>query len=363
MDKNKSDSKSWTEKINQFDPRATIALRDLSKLKVEKTIVMALIIQFAIAAFSSILVFGLVAVYDTGTEDTRVGITGEATDKVIMHVEHADGVEAFEFEDGDSISEGVSEGVIEAGVIAEYDGDGLHLTIAIPDEDLATTMIVTQLQGVTENIENEQRQQVATDYDVDVLSYPDDHSSNPYYTFTYTVLIPLLIFLPIFISGSVVVDSITEEIDRGTLLFLETSPADLEGILDGKSIAATILAPAQIGLWIVLLYINGIVIEQPLWILLYATSITIGITAVGVWISLVLRTRQHSQLAYAATLVSAFSVLSILPQSPANIVARLSTSSATVETYIFIILTTVICVGIYGLVRRNATNRDRFVAK
>lgn len=33
----------------------------------------------------------------------------------------------------------------------------------------------------------------------------------PYFGFTYTVLVPLLTFLPVFLSGSIAVDAITEE--------------------------------------------------------------------------------------------------------------------------------------------------------
>jgi len=46
------------------DSRLTIAGRELSGLRAEKTILLAIAIQLFIAAFSSFLVVGLVSMYD-----------------------------------------------------------------------------------------------------------------------------------------------------------------------------------------------------------------------------------------------------------------------------------------------------------
>ena len=60
-------------------PRATIARRDLASLRSEKTIVLALLIQLFIAAFSSFLVVGLTSLYDPGSVQgggVDVGVSG-----------------------------------------------------------------------------------------------------------------------------------------------------------------------------------------------------------------------------------------------------------------------------------------------
>jgi len=49
------------------DSRLTIAGRELSGLRAEKTILLAIAIQLFIAAFSSFLVVGLVSMYDPGS--------------------------------------------------------------------------------------------------------------------------------------------------------------------------------------------------------------------------------------------------------------------------------------------------------
>jgi len=53
------------------DSRLTIAGRELSGLRAEKTILLAIAIQLFIAAFSSFLVVGLVSMYDPGRSAAR----------------------------------------------------------------------------------------------------------------------------------------------------------------------------------------------------------------------------------------------------------------------------------------------------
>jgi len=68
-------------------PRIRIALRELSTLKSEKTIVLALLIQLVIAAFSSFLVVGLVSLYDpasAGGQDLLHAV-GQQPVSVLLH--------------------------------------------------------------------------------------------------------------------------------------------------------------------------------------------------------------------------------------------------------------------------------------
>ena len=85
------------------------------------------------------------------------------------------------------------------------------------------------------------------------IALPGTPRESPYFGFTYTVLLPLLLFLPAFISGSIAVDSITEEIEQGTLELLRVSPLSLGEIVDGKAAAMAGLAPLQAALWLLLL--------------------------------------------------------------------------------------------------------------
>jgi len=120
-----------------------------------------------------------------------------------------------------------------------------------------TTVIVVQLRDLLRTYERQERADRAASLSESPLPLPERTGTSPYFTFTYTVLIPVLVFLPVFISGSLVVDSITEEIDEGTFELLRVAPVTLGEIVDGKALAAVAIAPGQALLWLLLLRVNG----------------------------------------------------------------------------------------------------------
>lgn len=351
-DDNDSSDDSIIERFRRADPRLTIAARDFQSLRYEKTIVMALLVQLVIASFSSFLVLGLVSVYSAESDVSRIGVTGNATEPIETEMADEEELKAFEYTDGQSLARGVRDDDVDAGVIADRGSNGrLEVTLLIPDEELETTILITQLKDSLEDVENAQRIAVSDSLDAQVLSYPDVDASNPYFTFTYTVLIPLLIFLPIFISGSILVDSVTEEIERQTMELLEVTPTSLTGIIDAKVVVASLLAPGQAALWLLLLRVNGIRIEHPFALLAFTLSLAALFVAIGTAIALWLRSRQHAQLVYSGVLIVAFAGLSVLPQPPANVAARLAAGSTVASTYATILGVGVVAIGVYAFVR------------
>ncbi len=107
------------------------------------------------------------------------------------------------------------------------------------------------------------------------MPLPDTVSASQYFGFTYATLIPLLLFLPPFISGSVAVDTVTEELERGTMELLRVAPVSLLDIIDGKALGMVLLAPAQALMWLALLSTNGIAVSNPAAILLFITAVTV----------------------------------------------------------------------------------------
>jgi len=123
------------------------------------------------------------------------------------------------------------------------DNGGISVTVTAPDATVETTVIVVQLRDLLQTYERQERADRVAFLSESPLPLPERTGTSPYFTFTYTVLIPVLVFLPVFISGSLVVDSITEEIDEGTFELLRVAPVTLGEIVDGKALAAVAIAP------------------------------------------------------------------------------------------------------------------------
>lgn len=344
-----------------WDPRLVIARRDLSSLSREKTIVLALLIQLFVAAFSSFLVVGLTSLYDPGSVqagEIEMGISGDAQSALYEAVRSQSGAKPVVYEESEQAQEAFSQGrvdaVLTATVTPAADGDGsvLEVSATVPEGSIKTTVVVVQVRQVLKVLERQERVDRQASLETDPLPLPPEANASPYFGFTYTVLIPLLLFLPPFISGSVAVDSVTEEIERGTLELLRVAPVSLVDVVDGKALGMIALAPAQAALWIFLLAANGTAVANPLSILTLVTAIAAIVVVVGVVLGLHLGRRRPAQLLYSVVTLVVFGGAVLLPEHPATTAAKLAIDSPTMTTYGHVLGYVVLAGLLYAVTRR-----------
>ena len=319
--------------------RLVLAKRTLGSLRSEKTIVLALAIQLFIAAFSSFLVVGLVSLYDPGTTgdayQVNVGVTGNATGDLAPVVERGDTRDAFVYESSGDAMTAFRDGQVDAVLDATRHPSGRVVVSAVaPEGSFRTTFVVSQVKAALSEFERDQRDGFSQSLSRQPLALPADRDANPYFSFTYTVLLPLLSFLPAFISGSVMADTLAEEAERGTLELLRVAPLTLPEIVDGKALALVALAPAQVALWLALLAYNGTAVSNPLAVLALVTGAAAVLVAGGAALALGIGARREAQLLYSFTALAAFGLASLLPQSPQNLVARLAVGSPNEATWL-----------------------------
>ncbi|MFW5917006.1 MAG: ABC transporter permease [Halorubrum sp.] len=336
--------------------RLTIAGRELAGLRAEKTILLAIGIQLFIAAFSSFLVVGLVSMYDPGSVDgaeIEVAAAGDAVSDLERAADEVDGASVTRYEDAGAARSAFDRSAADAVVVVNRDdGGGVTAVVTAPDATVETTVIVVQLRELLRTYELNERGERADFLEESPLPLPERTGSSPYFTFTYTVLIPVLVFLPVFISGSLVVDSITEEIDRGTLELLRVAPVTLAEIIDGKALAAVAIAPGQATLWLLLLRANGTPVANVPTILVLMTALTALVVALAVAISALAPDRRAAQFLYSIGVLVLFGGATAMAGGPANAVARLAIDSADGTTTALVVAYVGIAAVAYAGVRR-----------
>jgi ABC-2 type transport system permease protein len=337
--------------------RLRIARRSLSSLRSEKTILLAVAIQLFVAAFSSFMVVGLVSLTDPGATQgdyaVDFAVSGDAKDDLLTVVDKSDARNGIGYDSRDAALTAFSNGHVDGVLHAEYGPGGRTYVEAIaPDGDFRTTLVVVQMKDALTDLERDRRIALGDRLANQPLTVPEAPSSTPYVEFTYTVLVPMLVFLPAFISGSIAADSLAEEIERGTLELLRVAPMSTPAIVDGKALAMVGIAPAQAGLWLAFLSLNGTRIVRPGAILVLVTGLAGVLVALGAGLAIVFRTRTEAQLLYSLTAIGLFGGTMFLPENPANVVAKLAIGSAT-ETTMGTVLGLTLGAGIgYWLVRR-----------
>jgi ABC-type Na+ efflux pump permease subunit len=343
------------------DPRLIVARRDIVSLKREKTIVLALLIQLFVAAFSSFLVVGLTSLYSPGSVaagEIVVGVSGEHQDALVDAAEDIESVQPVRFDDVGEARQSYRDGQLHALVIAADANGRIGAEVVVPDGGIQTTLVVDRVRDLLEAVERTER--IARDSHLtrSTIPLPAEVDASPYFGFTYTILVPLLLFLPPFISGSVAVDALTEEIERETLELLRVAPLSLLDIVDGKALGMILIAPVQAGMWIGLLSLNGIDVANTVPLLVLVTALTTAVVVLGLTLGLLTGRRRQAQLLYSVLVIVGFGVLLFLPEHPATTVAKLAVDSATRLTYLHVGGYAIGAVAAYLLARRLVARAD-----
>jgi len=316
--------------------RLTIAKRELWVLGREKTIILALVIQLFVAGFSGFLVVGLVSLYDPGSVDgyqIEAAVTGDASEEMLTALDEEDAISGTAYNSSAAAFEAFDERRAQAVFETSVQNDRIDVVLTAPEGSIETTLVVSESQSALRALERQQRVDRSASLSVVPLELPPDRGGNPYFDFTYTILLPLLVFLPVFISGSIAVDSITEEVDRGTLELLRVAPVSLTQIVDGKALAMIAIAPLQAMTWLALLSLNGVSIANGGWLFGLVTASTVIVVAFAVATALLASDRRSAQLLFSVGVLLLFAAASFLPSAPANMAALLAIGSATTTTF------------------------------
>ncbi|ELZ98986.1 Na+ efflux pump ABC transporter permease [Haloferax mucosum ATCC BAA-1512] len=334
-------------------PRFTIARRELDSLRKEKTIVLALAIQLFVAAFSSFLVVGLVSLYDPGAASYQVDVAiagdEDAVDDLLRAVGSESGLNGRIYTSQSTAMTAFEERQVDAVLRASTGEDGrIQVAAVAPDTGVETTAVVVRLRGALRELERTERAERSPFLSTTPLPVPTAIESSPYFGFTYTVLVPLLLFLPVFISGSLVVDSLTEEVARGTLELLRVAPVSFSTVVDGKLLAAGGLAPIQAVAWMFLLQLNGTAIANLPWLFGMVAGLSAVVVTLGATVAITAPDRRTSQLLYSLGVLLVFAGTSLLPLNPANSAAKLALGTAGVGPRAAVL--GLVGVGLVGLV-------------
>jgi len=342
------------------DVRIAIARRDIASLSREKTIVLALVIQIFIAAFSSFLVVGLTSLYDPGSVESgelTFGVSGDTRNELNEAAREA-GVEIEQYPTRTAAMDAFQRGEVIGVLHADASSEQIEVTATVPDGSIQSTLAVVKARDVLEALERNERTNRAAHLETNPVPLPPEADASSYFGFTYTVLVPLLLFLPPFISGSITVDVLTEEIERGTLELLRVAPVSLTDIFDGKALGMAILAPIQALLWIALLSVNGITIDNVLLLVVLVAAVALLVVVLGAVLGLTLGQRRQAQLLYSIIALGLFGAAALLPEHPATVAAKLAVGSQTTVTTATVFGLSALAVGLYATTRRYVGTID-----
>jgi ABC-2 type transport system permease protein len=305
----------------------SMVIRELKAVRKEKTILFAILIQLFIASCSSILVVGLMSFYEPDSIGTntnvriKVGVISE-DNGLFMSFLGTPNIRVKEFDDADKAEAAFLSGTIDSIVYVPKRTSGVvNMKLVLPDMDARATIVLMVLKNPLKEYENFLREQQGVH-----MRYGDiGGKTNSTYEFLYTIIIPVLMFFPAFIAGSMVVDSVSEEMENKTLATLLSTPVTLISIFSAKIVASIIIAIVQCFLWALLLRANSFSIQNLGIVLFFSMVISAIIALTALMVSMLFRDRERSQFIYSMVIVVIVGISFFLNPSPFGIIARLAT--------------------------------------
>ncbi len=309
-----------------MSPFFAVVKKELRAVTKEKTIVIAIGIQLFIASFSSVILVGLLSFYDPSTialnTNTRikVGILGDHAASLGGHLrEH--NVRTLFFDDPRDAEVAFGRGAVDTLVYIPDENQGVvDMQLFLPEAETESTVIMMTLREPLEQYENDLRRQQGIQ--VNYEDVPGKHPTS--YEFLYVTILPILMFFPGFVAGSMVVDSIASEMEHNTLDTLWSAPISLNQIFGAKITAAFVLAIGQAVLWFILLRFNGVVIQNA-GLVFFLSAVVAGLNGVGAaLVTTALKDRERAQFVYSLFIMLAAGSSYLLGSSPITLMSQLA---------------------------------------
>ena len=311
-------------------PLLAVVKKELASVVRDRTITISILIQLFIASFSSGLLLGMLALYDSDTilrfsgAGIKIGVVN-SSNNILGSLISERGLQTFQYDTLSNAQDAYYRGEVLAIVDTPQNANGLtEIKLYLPESNTISSLVHLVLQEPLKQYENVLRAQkgIQVRY-TDLKGRPSTS-----FEFVYSVLIPLLMFFPAFVSGSMTADSITEEVENNTLQTLLSAPLTINGMVGAKIISSIILSILQCIAWLTLLQWNGIAIQNTGWILLLAVVVA-GITSTFAALSAVLlKDRERSQFIYSLMLLTAAAISTLLNLSPIVTLSRLALGDA-----------------------------------
>lgn len=327
-----------------------IMKKELRGLGHEKTILLAILLQLFVAMFSSFLMVGLTSMYDPGAMSQysgyRYGIGYSVNDSGLRtYFENGRDFTVYDMDLSTAV-QALKERKLSAVVyVPDTPPDAQEpvvVTLYTLQNDLQSAIVEVRLKDAFTQYEKDLRKvrsERLTEEPRPLFNLgPLNGGGTNFYEFVYGLLIPLLVFMPAFISAALVIDLITEEYQHDTLETLTSAPVSFTDIVWGKVLACEILVPIQAAIWLFLLMLNRIAIANVSLILLHVVLGSCILTLLGALTALHYRDRTAAQFIFSTALVVVVLFILAVPSNPLNLIARLAVGWDVPENWIVLAL-------------------------
>ncbi|MFH1055675.1 MAG: ABC transporter permease, partial [Candidatus Altiarchaeota archaeon] len=328
-----------------------ITLREATAMLKEKSFTLILLLEVLLVSSSGLLSIGYVMLTSPEASNTLsqlsnlvyVGVVTDTRDPYSQVLDEGRMNYRF-YSDFQLARTDMDNGIIDAILLGDIalrgnlssDMKPAVVTVFLPDNSPKTPLTKLALKRVLVSLEGKLRQTKVELYypKLDFMSYkimkynPRSRYIEIYFIFT----LPILLFLPCVVSGSLAIDTITQDLESKRIINLLVAPLTNAQIVFGKVMASFLLSLSQSVLWLLVLSLTFVKPENHFWLILLCSLYTMVFTNAGTILALCLKKMKSSQILYTFVTMAAISLFSpfanlyplLLNFSPSYIITRLA---------------------------------------
>jgi ABC-type Na+ efflux pump permease subunit len=267
--------------------------KEMRSIVKERTFATTLLLQLFLILFYTLAILGIYVIMNPH------GYYGKI-DALVVENEYLDR-DFVSMLDGFEVTYGDKGSIEEYDVVLEFTDTGPVILYVYTDgRGFRASYIISELKDALIKYEDSVQSTelgILTSSDIDASVNRDRLTiSSLVFEFRYFLLVPLLMFLPIYLAAVLFIDIFTEEIAKKTLMVMRTGPISMAGIIFQKMLAALLLSMVQIVAWIVVLGWRGITVRNPLSIIFLLFLANIAVILFACLVSLYFGKRSVSQV-------------------------------------------------------------------
>ena len=322
-----------------------IAFREVRAMLREKSFVLIILMELLLVSSSGLLSVGYVIL--TSPESSgmlsqlgRLVYVGVVTDTRLQFsdVLEEGNVHHTFYDSLDLARKDLREGLLDAVLAGDVGSDERPSTVTlyVPSNSPKAALTKLALKKVLVRLEDRLRERKVGLYapGLEFTSYeimrfkPQARYVEVYFIFT----LPLLLFLPCVVSGSLVIDSITQDLESKRILNLVAAPLSSWELVLGKVLGSFLLTISQCVLWLAVLSLTFVSPVNHIPLILICTLYAVIFMNAGSILALRLKKMRSSQILYTFVSMTAISLFSpfanihplLLEFSPSYLITRIA---------------------------------------
>ncbi|MFH0862739.1 MAG: ABC transporter permease [Candidatus Altiarchaeota archaeon] len=302
-----------------------ISHREISAMLKERSFLLMILLELLLVSSSGLLSVGYVLMTSPESSSTLtqlsslvyVGVVSD-TPEGFSKAFDAGGVHYTYYSSFPVAYRDFTDGLTDAVVVGDLTEDSKPsvVKVFVPSNSPKAPITKLALKRVFLGLEDSIRLQKVEEY-APRLQYatyrimnfkPQARHAEIYFIFT----LPLLLFLPCVVSGSLAIDGITQDLESKRMINLAAAPLTYAQIVFGKSFGSFLLAISQSALWLAVMSATFISPQNHLTLLIICALYAAIFMNAGTIIALYVKRMKNSQILYTFISMSAISLFSPL---------------------------------------------------